>query len=178
MCFDFSKVIGAGFSNLVFECSERYSFGTYLSFNILCLSPRIPCSQVPFILSSDMSNVGMRSSPTLWISCSVVLVTIRVFRTWCSSVDVRVSSLVFEFSSLVFEFSSQSSALLVSRLRHDRYDVTGVRVCYLYLGYAMSRRRHWCWVKSFRPDSALLVSRLRHNSIRHSKNQRRIRIRL
>ena len=36
VCFDFSKVIGAGFSNLVFECSERYSFGTYLSFNILC----------------------------------------------------------------------------------------------------------------------------------------------
>ena len=34
-------------------------------------------------------------------------------------VDVRgVRALVFEFSSLVFEFSSQSSALLVSRLRH------------------------------------------------------------
>ena len=52
-----------------------------------------------------------------------------------------VRALMFEFSSLVFEFSSQSSALLVSRLRHRPI------------------RRHWC-------SSVLLVSRLRHRPTR------------
>ena len=47
-----------------------------------------------------------------------------------SSLVFEFPSLVFEFSSLVFEFSSQSSGLLVSRLRHrpTRHSNTGTIV--------------------------------------------------